>query len=628
MTQNGKNTAEETRGPLRFGTFELDAATGELRKSGVLIHLQPQPMRLLELLARRAGQLVTREEIQRELWNGETYVDFERSINICVMQIRAALGDDAETPRFVETLPRRGYRFVAQVHTSEASAGDISARSPSRGLLVTGGVLALFLIAGWFWREARTPQALPVPAGTRAMLAVLPFENLSGKAELDYVADGMTEELITQLGSLAPERLGVIARTSAMRYRGARESVAKISTDLGVQYLVEGSVRMENKRAWVTAQLIRANDQTHLWAETLERDGGSIFAIQQEVAARIAAKLGVQLLPAQNGTGIHRPRKPAAGEAYLQGLYLFHRGGSENVAAALQQLERAAAEDPEFAPAQAALADTLQFAAMVGTITAQEAAPRARKAAVAALAADAASSEAQAARGLVALWFDWDAQLAADHFTRAITANPSNADAQHDYAWVLVALGRDEEAVRAIEEAQRLDPVSPRASMDIGWIYLGLRRWDDAIRHCMRMAQIEPRAYVPAQSCLETAYRRKGDVAGAAAAALRQLERDSAQAALVEKLRAQKSEEILREVSKLRLEQRAAAATPRKAFFAAGLWLQLGDKAKALELLEQAFTEREMLLALLHRNPEFDALREEPRFKALLARVSEAKPGR
>ncbi len=619
---------QNENGPIRFGAFELDSRTGELRRSGVRIHLQPQPAKLLELLARRPGDLVTREEIQQELWNGETHVDFERSINICVMQIRSALGDDAETPRFIETLPRRGYRFVAEVRPFEAntsseksSSGAASQNIKWRKQWIAAALLVV-LGSGLLWKLWPRRGEAPASSSERVMLAVLPFENLSGQDDLTYVADGMTEELIAQLGRVAPEKLGVIARTSAMRYRGTKESVAQIGSELKVAYVVEGSVRLEKGRSWVTAQLIRVNDQTHLWADTYEMDGTSVFT-QQQIAALLVVQNIAEKLGAANGQSSEgqspSTNNPAAHEAFLRGRYLMQKGGA--IAEAVSLFERAVAEDSAYADAEASLAEALQYATMVGERTAMEARPNARAAAERAVLADAFSSEAQAAKGLISFWFDWNPQEAATHLQKALAANPSNAKARHDYAWVLVSLGRDEDAVREIQAAQTLDPVSPRAVMDLGWIYLGLRRYDDAIRHCSRMLEIEPRVYEAAQSCLERAFLNTGKVPEAAAAAIKQYERDSGMAAKVDGWKKLPAADALKQVWEFRLQERLSGPGKRKAYRAAELSLLLNQSDDALRYLEQAFEEHEMSMVMLHRAPEFEGLKNEPRFKALLARI-------
>jgi len=380
-------------------------------------------------------------------------------------------------------------------------------------------------------------------------------------------------------------------------------------------------VRLENNRSWVTAQLIRVSDQTHLWADTYEMNSASVFTQQQMAAALVVQNVAAKLVPGGESTAAGQQpatSNPTALEEYLQARYLLYKGGE--TAGVVQHLERAVAADPQFAGAQAALGDALQFGTMTGRFTAVEAGPRAIAAAQRALQADPASSAAQAARGLVALWFEWNPEMAATHFQKALAANPSNSEAHHDYAWTLVTLGRDEEAVREIQAAQALDPVSPRANMDLGWIYLGVRRYDEAIRHCTRMLEVEPRVYEAAQSCLETAYLHTNNLAGAAAAALRQMERS----APADRMAAWKNlppQQALREVRLYRLQQRLTGATQRKAYRAAELHLQLGEKAEALRYLQQAYAEREMQMVALHRSPEFDALRDDPQFQALLAKI-------
>ena len=262
-------------GGLRFGAFELDLRTLELRRSGVLVRLQPQPARALALLARRSGALVTREEIRDAVWGASTFVAFDQGLNFCVKQIRGALGDQADAPRYLETLPRRGYRFVAPVKPIEETAGE-------------------------------------APRFPRVMLAVLPFESLSPGKDPQYFSDGLTEETITRLARLEPERLGVIARTSTSVYRNAVKSVEEVGRELGVDYVLEGSVRHAGERLRVTAQLIQVRDQSHLWAESYERRGADALDVQDEVARRIVAVLEARLLggalPSAEGGGL--PRRP------------------------------------------------------------------------------------------------------------------------------------------------------------------------------------------------------------------------------------------------------------------------------------------------------------------------------
>src|SRR5437667_5346086 len=307
---------------LRFGVFELDPKSGELRKAGVEINLPPQPAKVLVLLATRAGQLVTRDELRQQVWGKETFVDFEHGLNSCIKQIRAALDDHPETPHYIETRPRRGYRFIAPVQ--EVSARAVTPGAPSEGLPTTALrirprrysiaivalVLALFA-TGYFARFAPTRHA--VSPADKIMLAVLPFENLTGDPRQEYLSDGLTEEMITQLGRMHPERLGVIARTSAMQYKKTQKGMDQIGRELGVAYVLEGSLRRAGDHVRVSAQLIQVRDQTHLWAESYERDLRDILALQSDVAQAIAREIDLTLSPQQQARmASARPIDPRA----------------------------------------------------------------------------------------------------------------------------------------------------------------------------------------------------------------------------------------------------------------------------------------------------------------------------
>ncbi|HEY7516241.1 MAG TPA: winged helix-turn-helix domain-containing protein, partial [Vicinamibacteria bacterium] len=352
---------------LRFGAFELDLQSGELRRSGVLVHLQQQPAKVLVLLARRSGELVTREEIQREVWGG-TFVDFEQGLNFCVKQIRAALGDQADTPRYLETLPRRGYRFLAPVERivdsrepSESPVGEGPlpggpAQSARTWAAWGTGLLLLLLGALVLFR--------PAPPPARAMLAVLPFENLSPDPAHDFFSDGLTEELITQLARLQPERLGVIARTSANVYKKAPKPVEEVGRELGVDYVIEGSVRREGDRLKVTAQLIRVKDQTHVWAESYERRLADSLSIQDDLARRVVQALQSRLLDAPPSAPARNGPDPSAYDAYLKGRYqLASRRplgtGSAALLEGVAAFEEAVRLDSGYAAAWAGLASAL-----------------------------------------------------------------------------------------------------------------------------------------------------------------------------------------------------------------------------------------------------------------------------
>ena len=350
---------------VRFGVFEVDFRSGELRKGGVKVKLHAQPLAVLNILLERAGDIVTREELQQKLWGNNTFVDFEHGLNKTINKLRDALSDKADTPRYIETLPRRGYRFIAPVTTPTPAAEPPAGPEPkSKSHFVLGAAIAVagLLAFGiyWFGFRNRAQHAAAVP--TKAMLAVLPFENISGDDSEDYFADGLTEEMIAQLGQLQPTNLGVIARTSAMRYKHTKESIAQIGHELGVNYLLEGSVRLVGQRVRITAQLIQAGDQTHLWAESYETPLTDILKIQREIAERITGSLRLELLPTQKNTVTEAHFDPEAYRKYLLGLNEVRNGTHEGQKKAIQYFQDAIAIDPEDARPYAALAEAYSAA--------------------------------------------------------------------------------------------------------------------------------------------------------------------------------------------------------------------------------------------------------------------------
>jgi TolB-like protein/DNA-binding winged helix-turn-helix (wHTH) protein len=363
---------------VRFGAYEADLHSGELRKDGTTIRLQQKPFQLLTVLLENPGRLVTREELRRRLWDSDTFVDFDNSLNTAITKLREALGDTAEEHRYIETLARRGYRFVSTVgeeigtppagRTAEPpleapprpeevpavpSVSESKGRSLARWVIVTAALAASLLFLG-----GRLLKRSVSPFPNRVMLAVLPFDNLSPDSG-DYFSDGLTEEIITDLGQLNPARLGVIARNSIMLYKGKAVPVGKVGQDLGVQYVVEGSVRRYGGRARVSAQLIRVSDQTHLWAQNYEYELGDILKLQAEVSSAIAREVRVELVPVRQARlGSSHTVNSDAYDAYVRGRYYWNQRTQEGLAKGLEYFERAAALDPNYAPAYAGIADS------------------------------------------------------------------------------------------------------------------------------------------------------------------------------------------------------------------------------------------------------------------------------
>ncbi|HEV3469364.1 MAG TPA: winged helix-turn-helix domain-containing protein [Pyrinomonadaceae bacterium] len=615
--------------PVRFGPFELRVKSGEVRRAdGTTVRLPPQPFRVLLALVENAGQVITREELRRLVWGDETVVDFDKGLNFCVRQIREALGDDAQSPRYIETLPRRGYRLIAPVAPAPAEpvrddpAGRPAAEPPGRPRPRRSGVAAalaalsiLSLVSFVLWRQAGRRAA---PAGGKVLMAVLPFENLSGDPSQDYFSDGLTEEVISRLGGLRPERLGVIARTTALTYRKTEKDVRQIGRELGVAYVLEGGVRREAGRVRITAQLIQVSDQTHLWAETYERDERDLLRIQSEVAARVARSLELELLPgAGPPTDAARSSDPAAYDAYLKARYLVTKDDVEDLRRSIPYFEQAAARDPGFAPAHAGAAlARVGLAAWLDT-PAAEVLPRAKAEALRAVELDPSLAEGYAALAAVNFWLEWDWPAAERNARRAVELNPSEPNARLLYASYLLATGRGEAGAAEVGEALALDPVSLLTNGLAAYFFLRARRYDEAIAQARRMLELEPDSPA-AHDCLVAAYRRKGmheealgvvrarlareggpHVGGAAAQALARMDRWH-----LESLRA-----------------KAAAGERVPATRLARAYAGVGDRERALESLEAAVGAREPMLVFLGTHPQWDPVREDPRFGALLRRA-------
>jgi TolB-like protein/DNA-binding winged helix-turn-helix (wHTH) protein len=616
----------------RFGAFELDVRSGELRREGAVVKLQPQPFRVLALLVGHAGELVTREELKKALWGEDTYVDFERGLNFCINQVRAALGDSADSPAFIQTLPRRGYRFVAGVTSASRSqstpnqigAGSESIASESTTRLKDLGrtaalvaFLAMLIAGAAFLARRATPAATTAPG--RIMIAVLPLEDLTGDPPPSWFADGLTDELITQVGRVSPNRLGVIARTSAMTYRGSGKNIAEIGRELGVSHVLEGSVRREGSRLRVTVQLVGAADQTRVWSETYDRSVHGALTIQSDIAAQVTRALALELLPAPwatpTWTGTHNPE---ARDALLRGKYFLNRATSPDLRTALTYFEEAARRDPSFAAAHAAQADALHLLAMFGAVRPADAYARAKIAAADAVRLDANLADGHAAMGLVQLWGDWNPAAAAESFKRALAINPSDAPAHHDYAWTLVALERFDEAAAHITRSHDLNPVSPRASNDIGWLYLQIRQPSEAMRACRRTLAIDPGS-VEAQQCLERAHLQRGEFTEALAAA-RAAAAQTATPLPASLEESSTPQDQLLALWRWRLERLQSIAAQRyvNPYTIAMHHAVLGNDESALAALEQAYRDRAAVMVLLHIDPVFERLRGDQRFKQLV----------
>jgi len=608
---------------LRFGVFELDVGAGELRKSGSLVHLQGQPLALLALLAGRAGQVVSREEIQAAVWGPDVHVDFEQGINACIRQVRAALDDQAESPRFVQTLPRRGYRFVAPVE-----APSIATRQEQSRLIWALG-LGVAVLAVLAVLAAARPG--PSRTGTPAhppVLVVLPFVDLTPDGSGDLLADGMTEELIAQVGRRFGPRLPVIARTTAMTFKGRRVDVAELGRTLDADVALEGSVRRDGARVRVTAQLVRTADREHLWAAHYDRSTPGLIALQAEVADGIARALGLRLLPGQELPGMAATSEEAYGVTLAARAALT--GDPPDPARARAGFERALALDPAFAPAWLGYGQACLASAPNG-----EGAGRAREAFRKALALDDGLAAAHLALANLQLYVDWDLEGAGREFRRALELEPASAEVHHDMAAWWSVQGEHGEAIASVRRALRLDPLSPAVLSDVGWYAYFARRYDEAVEGSRRTLEVAPRDYW-ARRCLLLVASLRHDPAGVRAMA-RQIAVEAKEegAALLPEL-GPDADAAARAFWRWDLERKERRAALGRVPFTevAANWMVLGERDRALKALETATRRRTgWSLAFLGVDPLYDGLRSDPRFRELLegigmtrARISAGAP--
>jgi TolB-like protein/DNA-binding winged helix-turn-helix (wHTH) protein/Flp pilus assembly protein TadD len=472
---------------FRFGVFELDALTGELTRRGAHVRLQGQPLQILIVLVERAGEIVSREELRQHLWREDTFVEFDHSLNTAVKRLRQALGDEASTPRFVETVPRRGYRFVAPVERVageplgtgteegiarvEIDSAPASTRSPVRilAVVVTCIVLIAALVGLTRWSASRRAVGADTPGSSR--LAVLPFGNLTGDPARDYVSEGLTEELIAHLGRLAPERLAVIARSSTIWPAGARPPLAQITRALDVDYVVEGSVRSAGDRYRITVRLVRTRDSATVWSELYEGPILDLVMIERQVSLEVARRLAVTVAP---GDGAILARATTASsqafDAYLQGLFHLSRGPQGFVESA-RLFQEAIGHDPSYALAHAGLSEAFLRQQDYGLTTPGPVLELARASALRALDLDANLAEAHCALGDV-LSMTGDRLKAEAAFKRALALNPNHAAAYDRYAWHLARGGRTRDGRDLLERARGLAPrsagiVTAAAYMDL-----------------------------------------------------------------------------------------------------------------------------------------------------------------
>jgi TolB-like protein/DNA-binding winged helix-turn-helix (wHTH) protein len=451
----------------RFGAYEFHPRTAEHRKQGIRIRMEGQPLAILTLLLEQSGELVTREEIQIELWPEETFVDFEHSLNAAIRRLRAALNESANRPRYIETLASRGYRFIAPLQTIPAAT--ITVNSGNREFRDAPGLftklrrwrlwlalacgLAVLALAAWGWRNWSHRSLGSGPRPAIRSLAVPPLENLSGNSSQEYLADSMTDALITNLAQIGTLR--VISRTSVMRYKGTRKPLPEIANELGVDGIVEGSVVGSAGRLRITSQLIYAPSDQHLWARSYERDLNDIVALQGEVAQTIASEVRAAVTPEERSHLAKRPTESSeAYQLYLQGRYFWNQRTPRGVKESIDFFQRAVEKDSGFALAYAGLADAYSFSSILGVMAPKESSPKAEAAATKALMLDPRLAEAHTALGLVKSHYDFNFPAAQTEFLKAMELNPNYTNAHLFYSGCyLTPMGRHEDAIAEMKKA-------------------------------------------------------------------------------------------------------------------------------------------------------------------------------
>jgi TolB-like protein/DNA-binding winged helix-turn-helix (wHTH) protein/Flp pilus assembly protein TadD len=635
--------AHQVRGPIRFGVFEVDLRTGELRKNGVRVRLQQQPFQVLGVLLERPGEVVGREELQKKLWPADTFVDFDHGLNKVINKIREALGDSAESPRFVETVARRGYRFLAEVRVSDAlpvRSGELETQpEPARDvrerpalasklptverslppiawkLLAFGLVLLAVSLAIWRlhpW-DRRSPAI--------HSLAVLPLESLSNDASQDYFADGMTDELIADLSQISALR--VISRTSVMVYKHARKPLPQIARELNVDAVVEGTVLRAGDRVRITADLIDASTDEHLWSQSYEGEFRDTLALQNKVAKTIADQIRINLKP-QEQIALRKVTvvNPEAYEAYLKGRYFWNKRTADGLSKAIEYFNEAIESKPDYAEAYAGLADSYALAGdwKYGLLAPREAYPKAKAAATKAIQLDGALGEAHISRAFCLDNFDWDWESAGREFARGIELSPAYPTGHEWYAWHLAALGRHGEAVAEVEKAASLDPFSPSIGADLAEELLVAHRFDEAIKQSRNTMSLDP-FFAPAHYVLGQALLQKHNYKEAIVELQKAIELSPGSTAFAANLAyayavsgmRHEAEKIMRDL-KNRSPQSFSNA-PEIAM----IYVGLGEKDQAMAWLEKGYAERFSPWVLMR--PCFDPLRSEPGFQDLVRRI-------
>ena len=641
---------------LHFGVFEVDLKACEIRKHGVRLKLSEQPFQVLAVLLESPGEIVTRDDMRSRLWPGDTFVDFDHGLNNAVMRLREVLGDSSENPRFVETIPRRGYRFIAPVAgqfppgkldsqirngpvpvpveepgRTEPLLDDVRSEAaggrwePAARFVVVGTAILLACIIGaialYLYRRAAAGEIL-LPHNKS--LVVLPLENLSGDKDQEYFADGMTDDLIANLAKI--HSLRVISRSTAMTYKGRHKPLSQIASELNVDAVVEGTVLRVGDRVRITAELVQVSTDRHLWADTYESQMGDILALQNRVSSAIVNEIRINLTPEDQKRLAKNPAvAPEAYENYLKGRYYWNKRSDENLTRAIGYFEDATHQAPNYSLAYAGLADCYAIisAEIFGTMSAEQAAPKAKAAALRALELDPTLAEAETSLATVSFNYDWNWSAAAAGFAKAIRDNPSYATAYQRYSLYLMAMGRPDDSVEQINKARELDPLSISINFSLGWRFYMARQYDRAIQQLRDTLEMDPSYELP-HLVLGLSYAKKGDFGLAIPELRKAVELSHGTPLMTSALanayaRSGNMTEAQRLLAELSSESKKQYVSP---YYFAVVYVGLGKPEEAIDWLEKAFLDRSNGLVFLKAEPGLDDLRSNPRFVALQQKLS------
>jgi TolB-like protein/DNA-binding winged helix-turn-helix (wHTH) protein/Flp pilus assembly protein TadD len=616
---------------VRFGVFELDVRAGELRKRGVKIPLQGLPVQVLTILLENPGHVVTRDELRTRLWPADTFVDFDHSLHNAIARLREALGENANSPRFVETLPRRGYRFIGPLDSPvvpQSAAPAVKRSGPFRRALLPAVLVLLAVVVVLVGLNVGGVRSRlfgkPVSAALIDSIAVLPLKNLSDDREQDYFADGMTEALITDLGKVSALR--VISRTSVMRYKDTNKPLPEIAQELQVDALVEGTVARSGDRLRITANLVQASPERHIWAETYERNLSDVIALQNDVARTITQQIEVQLTPEEHvRLSASHPVDPEAYKLYIKGRYFWVKRNRESFDRAMGYFQQAIDRDPTYAAPYSGLADCyVLFGSSfdVGGQAPSDVQPKAKAAALKALELDNSLADAHNSIAYVKLTYDWDWTGAEAEFKRSLALNPGYAHGHHWYAHLLLSSGRREEALAESNRALELDPVSPIINLHLGWHYLYTRQYDRALEQLAKTLELDP-DYALAHWYRGLAHEQKRmypEALREMGRAKDLLPRNLAVLCDIGHVYAVSGDKGNAEKVIAALEEESAHRYVN-AYELALIYVGLGQNDQAFKSLNRAFRDHSDMLVYLKVDPRLDSIRSDSRFADLMRRV-------